>query len=787
MKLNELRYNNEGDFRNFEKGDVIVVFQGYIYSFHKRFEFDSVQQITDLARKMCNVFPRVSDNIFYEDGSLLPLYAKKPLSVFEQFYGFPKLLVGVVDTTQNGLCLNIDNDYYDILNSKEFDQLVKSGALAHEFTFVDINGHKEYVSQILNDRNNVSSDKNIQLSNKLYHGTTDLFIYQILKKGIRKVQDNSLFKFAKNDGYIFLTNDFNVAEKYARMYANTLGGNLCVVEVNSTAIDTNNIVSDYDFVNKFGKKGETNLFNSEKTDGEHINYKGQVVSNGGRYGTKFQKIGYKGVIYPNAIQNIHIMYDNSWKTMSPQEVIKMKEDEFAYDDFEDMMESRQTKPKHKINEEYVSCYYEGKENFKFTAYHTVRYDKVVELWYDGKLDPKVEHPGECPWDVIWFTIDPTSYQGSFQFSFEIDPKTFKEFGFKWVNDIHLVCDKPINIMDKRLKIYRHAGFYVDEVFENNVKNRSNDELNYFFDTMFNSTDNEISNELFAEKLLQQFNIPRVWFWGEEYEDDNIEEDVKKVRQGIMQYEEKLNEVEASDIQLNSFEVKDNLHPKFWINGKINSRVRLKLLDLADEFFDSLSVSWVKPKDIIMTGSLANYNWSRYSDIDVHIMVDFNDVWKKKEFVRDYFDSKKELWAQEHKSLKIYGFPVEMYVEDINEDNPSSGRYSLNKNKWLVEPNNFQDAELNQDFVKKESAKIMTEIEDVEEKISKEKDNQKLERLSERMKKLFDKLHKKRSESLEKNGEFGVYNIIWKVLRRSGHLDIMWDIINSVYNKVNSIK
>ena len=251
--------------------------------------------------------------------------------------------------------------------------------------------------------------------------------------------------------------------------------------------------------------------------------------------------------------------------------------------------------------------------------------------------------------------------------------------------------------------------------------------------------------------------------------------------------QQINEVEADDINLKSFEVQDELNPKFWINNKINSRVRLKLLDLADEFYDSLNISWVKPKDIVLTGSIANYNWSKYSDVDVHILVDYKDVWKKTDFVQDYFDSKKALWSQEHDGLKIYGFPVEMYVEDSNADNPNSGIYSLNKNKWIAEPNDFQDAHLNEDYIKRVSAKIMTEIDDVEDELKTEKDNHKLEVLSTKIKKTFDKLHKQRQESLDKNGEMGTYNIIWKVLRRAGYLDKMWDIINTIYNKVNSIK
>ena len=138
-------------------------------------------------------------------------------------------------------------------------------------------------------------------------------------------------------------------------------------------------------------------------------------------------------------------------------------------------------------------------------------------------------------------------------------------------------------------------------------------------------------------------------------------------------------------------------------------------------------------------------------------------------------------------MKIYGFPVEIYVEDANKKNHNTGIYSLNSNKWLVEPGDFQNSELNEDYIKRMSAKYITFVDDVEEKLKKEKDNHKLEVLSTKVKKLFDKLVKQRKESLKKSGEMGTYNIIWKVLRRTGYLDKIWDIINTIYNKVNSIK
>ena len=258
---------------------------------------------------------------------------------------------------------------------------------------------------------------------------------------------------------------------------------------------------------------------------------------------------------------------------------------------------------------------------------------------------------------------------------------------------------------------------------------------------------------------------------------------------ISEQHQRLNEIEAKDVNLSSFKVKKELNPKFWPNGKLNSRVRLRLMDIADDFVKELAVNWVKPKDVIFTGSIANYNWSRYSDVDLHILIDFKKVYpKNQEFVDDYFKAKKENWLANHEDLKIFGYPIEISVEDSNKDNPSSGRYSLYKNKWIVEPNDFQDAVINQETVKKRAAMFMTQIDDIEEKLNKEQDTHKCEKYGDKAYKIFDKLKKMRNEGLSSNKkEMSSGNIIYKIIRRTGYLDKIWEIINSSYDIVNSIE
>lgn len=250
--------------------------------------------------------------------------------------------------------------------------------------------------------------------------------------------------------------------------------------------------------------------------------------------------------------------------------------------------------------------------------------------------------------------------------------------------------------------------------------------------------------------------------------------------------EGIKEIKTSDISLSSFKPKEELHPKIWVNNKINSRVRLKLLDIADDFIDSMEIGWVKPKDIVLTGSIANYNWSKYSDIDVHVIIDYDEVYKNKRFVDDYFTSKKVLWENSHEELTIYGFPVEVYVEDIDTPSDSSGKYSLIKNEWIKEPKNLEDTKINGDYIKKEAAKYINKIDKLEEDLKKGKDNSEIEDIGKKAVELFKKIRGRRQESLKRQGEMGSGNIIYKILRRMDYLEKIWNIANTSYDKRNSI-
>lgn len=272
-------------------------------------------------------------------------------------------------------------------------------------------------------------------------------------------------------------------------------------------------------------------------------------------------------------------------------------------------------------------------------------------------------------------------------------------------------------------------------------------------------------------------------------DEEIDALVPVSEEGPDEYVLRKKDLTMKDIDLSSFKPKKQLEPHIWINGEMNSRVRLRLMDIADDFIDTLDVDWVKPKDIILTGSLANYNYSKYSDFDLHVVIDFEEVDDRVNFVKEYFDAKKKLWNEQHENLKIYGYPVELYVQDSNEFHNASGVYSLNLNAWIRKPseNGIESIKLNKFYIKEKVLKLINKIDELCELADTETDEYKLEEVAEKANALFKKIRSARKIGLKRGGEMDSFNIIFKCLRRFGYIGKLADLKTRTYDKLFSIK
>ncbi len=249
------------------------------------------------------------------------------------------------------------------------------------------------------------------------------------------------------------------------------------------------------------------------------------------------------------------------------------------------------------------------------------------------------------------------------------------------------------------------------------------------------------------------------------------------------------EVSPSDINMSSFIPKKKLNKNIWKNDTIDSKLRLHLLDISTDFIKYIGLSHVKPIDIILTGSLCNYNWSKFSDLDIHIIFDFTDINADVKLVREYFNLKKNEWNNDHNLLTIFGFKVEFYVEDIGQTKCNSGKYSLFKNKWLCKPNAKIKKGLSvisEDNIKELSSYLMSIIDEFEEIVNKTTNVRLLNKILDVIYLFISILKGIRTYDLDKNGEMSVGNITYKVLRRTNYLNKIWDLSKITYDKINSI-
>lgn len=250
----------------------------------------------------------------------------------------------------------------------------------------------------------------------------------------------------------------------------------------------------------------------------------------------------------------------------------------------------------------------------------------------------------------------------------------------------------------------------------------------------------------------------------------------------------INEVSKNDIELDVYKPKNKLNPKFFKDdGTMKSDVRLALLDITDDFIKTLKVNWVKPKHIYIIGSVVNFNWNRSSDIDINIMYDFKKVYKKEDFVEDYFYSKRNDWNKKHEHIRVKGYPVEFTIVDINKQGEASGVYDLEKNEWVKEPKDMNDSALNKPYIKRYCAKQMTKIDDICGKIDKETDRKKIEALANKLAAIEQEVVDVRKAGLKtKEKEMSTGNIIAKVIKHAGYIEKIRKYVAKAYDKQVSV-
>ena len=244
--------------------------------------------------------------------------------------------------------------------------------------------------------------------------------------------------------------------------------------------------------------------------------------------------------------------------------------------------------------------------------------------------------------------------------------------------------------------------------------------------------------------------------------------------------EELIEGKKKDKQIvKSFETKETLSDQIFEERKghfvMRDEIKKRLLEVSNDFIESLGVEFFI-HDIVLTGSLANYNWSQYSDVDLHILIDFEESKYEMDILKEFFDAKKNVWNEKH-DIKIKGYDVEVYVQDVNEEHISSGVYSILHNKWIIEPEkenpNIDDR------------KILEKGEEFGKRIDHLTKNPK-DITIDQLEDLRKKIKEFRQSGLESGGEYSYENLTFKLLRRNGYIQKLLRLKTQLTDKKLSI-
>ena len=136
----------------------------------------------------------------------------------------------------------------------------------------------------------------------------------------------------------------------------------------------------------------------------------------------------------------------------------------------------------------------------------------------------------------------------------------------------------------------------------------------------------------------------------------------------------------------AYELHDTLNPKLFNLevSKLKPEVLEKLLQISEEFLKSIDPLTLSIADIRLVGSNASFNYNEQSDIDLHIIVNFDLNYIDDEILQSIYNDKKNKFNEKF-DFKIYDIPVEVYIEDIKSMNATNGIYSILRNNWIRKP------------------------------------------------------------------------------------------------------
>jgi len=216
-----------------------------------------------------------------------------------------------------------------------------------------------------------------------------------------------------------------------------------------------------------------------------------------------------------------------------------------------------------------------------------------------------------------------------------------------------------------------------------------------------------------------------------------------------------------------------LNPKLWDHNRLKSNVRGALLRIAEDFKNYIETPF-RVVDIVITGGNANYNYTTHSDIDLHLIADYDSV-ECDSTAAELFDTKRLLYKRDY-DINIHAVPVELYVEDKDHPAVSGGCYSVLHGRWIKQPNSNLP-----DYDKEKLEHMVAVWHEILKNATKTGS-------LDACRNAVQLLRKYRKLGLQtKSGEFSIPNLVYKSLRNDHTLAGITILIDRLHDQELSLK
>lgn len=236
--------------------------------------------------------------------------------------------------------------------------------------------------------------------------------------------------------------------------------------------------------------------------------------------------------------------------------------------------------------------------------------------------------------------------------------------------------------------------------------------------------------------------------------------------------------EMSDLRLDPMFFTDLNKLKPEIISVLQEVIRDVIAGLAERGVD------LTPVGAILTGSLTSINYDQWSDVDLHILVDFSEFGDP-QLMKNFFT----FFAKDFNgNYDLRGRNIELYFQDKDEPHVSPGIYDILKDKWIMPPNGkkiVRTSEMTQAADSKLNYILGLKAE--WEEINRS-DKDAVRKFQTKITNYFEALRKMRKDGISTTGLDSVGNQVFKLLRRNGGLEVlsklMLDVQNTIFEALN---